>query len=197
VIIDSAGKDVGSFQKKLSIDLAAKGRFAAIPSTDASDTYTYKLALKPGTYRVNIAVHDSISGAVGSGRQTIDLPDLSTKKLALSSVLLGSSGEGSSSSQLNVAHVFERKMELLYTAFVYNAADIADLQGQVSMLQNGQVVAAGPVRKIVADKDRIRIPFEDGVTLNALQPGSYTLQIRVFDPATKAEAVQQTPIVIR
>src|ERR1700755_1385820 len=77
---------------------------------------------------------------------------------ALSSILLlGSPGEGSSAnSQLSVDHVFDRKRELLYSTFVYNAADIADLQGQVTMLQNGQVIAAGKARKIIADKDQAR-----------------------------------------
>jgi VWFA-related protein len=198
VVFDDKGKMAGNFQKRLNIDTAAQSGTAGA----ASETYTYRLpALKPGMYEIRVAVRDNKANTVGSARQGIELPDLASKKLTLSSLLIGTENAARNGTLISVDHGFNRTSDLLYTAYIYNAGSPADLEGQVQIMQGTQVVASTPALKIAATaagvKDPARIPFEDAISLSTIPPGRYTLQVKVTDRATKAEAVQQTEITVK
>src|SRR4029079_18296368 len=52
-------------------------------------TFTYPQHLPPGLYQVRVAARDDKSGKIGSAHAWVDIPDLTNKKLAISSLLLG------------------------------------------------------------------------------------------------------------
>src|SRR5688500_18027139 len=56
---------------------------------DPSVVYSHKIPLKPGIYQIRVAARDEKSGNVGSSAQWIEIPELSSKKLTLSTLLLG------------------------------------------------------------------------------------------------------------
>ena len=108
VVLNDKGKQAGSFQTRLNIN--ARASDAASPQR--SDTiYNYRVPLAPGIYQVRVAARDHGSGQVGSAAQWIEIPDLSSRRLALSSLLIGlrevaaahAEGGGSSSPQCRSA----------------------------------------------------------------------------------------------
>ena len=52
-------------------------------------TFTYPAKVPPGLYQVRVAARDDKSGKTGSAHAWIEVPDLTKKKLTISSLLLG------------------------------------------------------------------------------------------------------------
>lgn len=86
VVLNNQGKPATSFKTRLSVNPLP----ANVAQTDeASVIYNYKAPLAPGLYQVRVAARDEKSGLVGSAQQWIEVPDLTGKKLTLSSLLVG------------------------------------------------------------------------------------------------------------
>jgi hypothetical protein len=210
LLFDDKGRKAGNFQTRLSIDSLEHD-----PASPAeSDTiYNYRTPLKPGLYQVRIAARDRSGGRIGSATQWIELPDLTSKKLAMSSLLLGIENIGARASsgpeakpaqvQFSVDHNFSRAARLRFITFIYNALQRSDnrsapdLDIQAQILRANQIVMTVPLRKVAAGQpDPGRIPYGDEIQLNSIPPGHYTLQIKVTDRTAKADTVQEADIVI-
>lgn len=210
LLFDAKGRKAGNFQTRLSID-----SLESSPASQAqSDTiYNYRLPLKPGLYQVRVAARERSGGRIGSATQWIELPDLTSKKLAMSSLLLDpenigahqASGPGVKAPQVqfSVDHNFPRTTRLRFITFIYNAMrsdnrSAPDLDIQAQILRANQIVMTLPLRKVAAGQpDPGRIPYGDEIQLNSIPPGRYTLQIKVTDRAAKSDTVQETDIVVR
>ncbi len=86
VVLNDAGKQVTGFKTRLSVKPLPAG---VEQSEQGSVIYNYKAPLAPGLYQVRTAARDERSGQVGSSHQWIEIPDLTSKKLTLSSLLVG------------------------------------------------------------------------------------------------------------
>jgi len=210
VVINDKGKVIGSFQTRLKINSA----YPNAASQDRSNTiYNYRLPLAPGLYQVRVASRDAKSEQVGTAQQWIEVPDLSTHRLSLSSVLLGlqnvelakaSSGAGGIPQvQLSVDHHFARNSRLRFITFIYNAARGQDGKSppsvslQVRILRGGQIVKAMPLQRVaVASQDLARIAYEGEISLEAVPAGRFILEIIVEDHTTRVSTSQQTKIAI-
>lgn len=172
-------------------------------------TYTYLAKLTPGLYQVRVAVRDDKSGRIGSTNSWISIPDLSQKKLTLSSLLLGeyrsagmtnvSNIAGPNQAILSPSHRFRRDSTLRLLVFTYNAAlssseQKPDIAVQVQVVRDDQPVVTTSLRKIHSDGviDLQRIPYAAEVSLEDLLPGRYVLQVSVIDRVAKTSATQQT-----
>jgi hypothetical protein len=171
---------------------------------EPSVVYSHKLPLKPGIYQVRVAARDEKSGSVGSAAQWIEIPDLSSKKLTLSSLLLA--GHISTSVQdqkaggeqvlFSVDHRFARESTLSFFAIIYNAATASapKLDAQIEILRGGgQRVVASPVLPVVVEPntDLARIPYGANVGLKTLTPGRYVLKVTVTDRNANTSATNQ------
>ena len=210
LLFDAKGKKAGNFQTRLSID-----SLESSPASQAqSDTiYNYRLPLKPGLYQIRVAARERSGGRIGSATQWIELPDLTSKKLAMSSLLLGIENIGAKEAgdpgakaaqvQFSVDHNFSRTVPLRFITFIYNALrsdnrSAPDLDIQAQILRANQIIMTVPLRKVAAGQpDPGRIPYGDEIQLNSIPPGRYTLQIKVTDRAAKSDTVQETDIVVR
>jgi hypothetical protein len=86
VVLNDMGKQVTGFKTRLSV----KPLPANIEQSEqGSVIYNYKAPLAPGLYQVRTAARDERSAQVGSSHQWIEIPDLTNKKLTLSSLLVG------------------------------------------------------------------------------------------------------------
>lgn len=95
--------------------------------------FTSQVRLSPGLYQVRVAARDAKTGHAGSATQWVEIPDLKSNRLALSSLLVGettlsalaqpaAAGEGAvAKAQLNVARSFARTSRLRFMTFIYNA----------------------------------------------------------------------------
>jgi VWFA-related protein len=198
VVLNDQGKQAGSFKTRLNVNpLTTTG------IKDPSVVYSHKLPLKPGIYQVRVAVRDDKTGSVGSAAQWIDIPDLSSKKLTLSSLLLG--GHISNSVQdkkaggdevvFSVDHRFARESTLTFFTIIYNAASaVPKLDAQIEIQRGGgQRVVMSPVLPVVveANADLARIPYGANVGLKTLAPGRYVLKVTVTDRNANASATNQ------
>ncbi|HEU4766418.1 MAG TPA: VWA domain-containing protein, partial [Pyrinomonadaceae bacterium] len=196
VVLSDEGKQAGSFKTRINVN-----PLTGTAIKDPSVVYSHKLPLKPGIYQVRVAARDNETGSVGSAAQWIDIPDLSSKKLTLSSLLLG--GHISNSVQdrnasgeqalFSVDHRFARQSTLTFFTVIYNAATTAapKLDAQIEIQRGGrQRVVISPVLPVVVEPngDLARIPYGANVGLKSLVPGRYVLIVTVTDRNANASA---------
>ncbi len=208
-VYNSDGKREGYFRQLLNVDTAAA---KLTESNRPNIYYNYQTKLKPGLYQMRVAARDVKSGRVGSAVQWITIPDLASRKLTLSSLILsgqlGSDGSGKKNSSENavadlgelnlpvsVDRRFARSSVLRYVIFIYNAAqntarpDVA-LQTQIFRGAN-LVVTSGTNPISVEGQDPARLPYAAEISLDKMLPGRYELQITVQDRKAKTEAVRR------
>ncbi len=136
VVLNDQGKSVSSFNKRFTIKITPNGAVAKPPETVF---YNHFALVKPGLYQVRIAAVDVKTGTSGSAFEWIEIPDLQSSELALSSLIVGerkleiegqqaeaSANESAKPAEmqqvvLNVDHRFARSSVLRFLTFVYNA----------------------------------------------------------------------------
>ncbi|MFL6255413.1 MAG: hypothetical protein ACJ74T_10340, partial [Pyrinomonadaceae bacterium] len=154
--------------------------------------------------QVRVAARDERSGVLGSASQWVVIPDLSTRQLSLSSLIVGLEGVGERGAegghiQWSVDKRFARGSRLRFMTFVYNAGAPANLAARVQVYKDGREVTATPFQKVVteAQTDPARVPFTAEINLGGLQPGRYTLQVTVEDRIAQHTASQQTAFYVQ
>jgi hypothetical protein len=171
--------------------------------------YTYQLFLPAGIYQVRVAVHDEKSGRTGSAHAWIEIPDLSSHHLALSSVLIGERPQTTLASvstnvqplseqvTLSIDRYFRRNSYLRFLVYVYNAARAPadskpDIALQTQILRDDQPVLTTALRKVNTEavEDLDRLPYAAEILLTELPVGRYLLKVTVIDRATKTSASQ-------
>lgn len=185
------------------------------PSLEAAKSYStdiifnYPAALPPGLYQVRVAARDDKSDRVGSVHEWIEVPDLSKKKLSISSLLLGertpptvanvSDNGAVGPVALSASHRFKRDSTLRFLVFAYNTAasptdQRPDVAVQVQVLRDDQPVITTAVRKINTEglADLTRIPYAAEIPMNEMLPGRYVLQVSLIDRVTKQSATRKT-----
>lgn len=138
LVLNDEGRTVGSFQQRL---LISGNTDAGLTSTDDL-LYNYRVPVKPGLYQVRVASRDLNSGRNGSAMCWIEVPDLTTHRLALSSIIAGerptdfpSSSDGNDNRApgkatnlfdrvlVNTDYRFARTSLLRFLVFTYNATN--------------------------------------------------------------------------
>ena len=210
VAINDKGKPVETFKTRLKIN-ATESR--AIAQHDSVTIYNYRMPITPGLYQVRIATRDSKSGQVGSAQQWIEIPNLSLRRLSLSSLLLGlrnvksketrDSSAGIPQVQFSIDHHFARNSRLPFITFIYNAArgqtgnSPPNVWLQARILRAGQVVKSSPMQQVTVEtQDFARIPYGGEISLDSLPAGQYLLQVTVMDQITGTSASEQARITI-
>jgi VWFA-related protein len=201
-VFDKEGKSTSTFGQNVTLTEALKNSGRKL-------TYTHTIFPRPGLYQVRVAARDILSGKVGTAKSWVEIPDLSGKKLTLSSIVAGerpasrtevASAGGLFSKQvpLNIARRFRRDSFLRCLVFVYNAARTqpnrtSDVAIQVQVLRNNRPVITTPVKPITTQVggDQDRLPYSTEVSLQGLTTGRYILSITAIDRAGKTTASEQ------
>jgi VWFA-related protein len=205
IVLNDQGKPVASFKTQLSV-----ARLEAGQRTDAGVVYNYKTPLAPGLYQVRAAARDQKSGKVGSAQQWIEIPDLSSHRLTLSSLLVGAQvidtqkQQTAPQVQFSVDRRFKKSSHLSFWVFIYNTlhgtGDNAapDVTAQVEMFNNGQAIVKTPARKLntAGITDLQRIPYGGDFSLASLPPGRYDLNVTITDQLAKASVTQQVSFLV-
>jgi VWFA-related protein len=198
VILTDKGKIASSFRNQLSVNPLGAGK------SDTGVIYNHHTPLAPGIYQVRVAARDEKSGGVGSAIQWVVIPNLATRELSTSSVLLGGqvlengqSKDASPQVQLSVDHRFSRLARLGYWMFIYNAKrdpnGAHNLIVQTHVLRDGQVLLASPQRKLSqGGPDADRIPFGEELALKTLAPGAYDLRVTITDSVAGTSITNST-----
>lgn len=215
VVFNSEGKQEGYFKDKLGADLPA----SSFNNSERPDIfYNQRIRhLKPGLYQIRVAARDSKSGRVGSAVQWILIPDLSSRKLALSSLLIGeqisrtkkekttiASESVLADVELSVDRRFSRSSRLRYVFFIYNAARakkgaaVPDVTVETKILRGKDILLTNPARQFtVAGQDAARLPYAAEMSLNWLPAGRYELEVTVQDRNAKTTVTERAGFVVR
>ncbi len=183
-------------------------------STDPSDSgqtlsYTHQIFLSPGLYQVRVAARDDQSGRTGSAHSWIEIPDLASGHLTLSSVLIGTrrppdvadtSGSGGPvTADIVIQRRFRRGSALRFFLFMYNAARAgsdskSDIATRVLILRDNQPVVTTDFKKMATEDGVVGLglPYAADLSLANLPPGRYILHMDVIDRVSKRRASQQT-----
>ncbi|HEU4794617.1 MAG TPA: VWA domain-containing protein [Pyrinomonadaceae bacterium] len=199
VILNDKGKIAGSFQTQLNVKPPSSGE------TDSSAIiYNHREPLTPGIYQVRAAALDERSRRIGSAMQWIVIPDLSTRQLTLSSVLIGGQNNAKNNDanfQLSADHRFSRSDHLRYWIFIYNAkrdaSGATNLTVETQVLRDGKVIQTTNQKLNDKSPDPDRIPYVADLSLQSLTSGSYDLRIKITDAIAGKSATQTTDFVVQ
>jgi VWFA-related protein len=191
-VLDAQGKTVDRFSNALTLNLRPETHDAVLKRGLVA---TRTLNVKPGVYQVRLFVRETSSGLIGTANDFLEIPDLKSNRLAVSSIfvsaqamedgkIVNTAGEGGTPSQRR----FTRNGEFSYWLAVYNAkldgaAKEPKLEMQSLILRGSKVVYRGEPHPLVAAQGSTpnRIITGGIVRLLKLQPDDYTLQVIIRD----------------
>jgi hypothetical protein len=161
-------------------------------------------------------VRDETSGRAGTAHAWIEVPNLSSGQLAMSSLLMGARALSTITNasattenppdpvELSIDHNFTPNGYLRFLTFVYNAAlapadSKPDLAVQVQVVRDNQPVVTTPLKRVSIENisDLNRIPYAAEITLGGLPAGQYLLRVVAVDRVTKRSTSQQTRFEIQ
>jgi VWFA-related protein len=154
---------------------------------------------KPGAYHFRVALRDTATDRVGSAGQFIQVPDIKSRRLALSGVVLTTSkpdaGSGVASLSANNPEAspairrFWQGAQMEWGYIIYNAQDDKatgkpQVTTEVRLFRDGKQVFVGGAKPfdMARQSDLQRLRASGALILGTdLVPGEYTLQIIVTD----------------
>ena len=206
-VFDEKGNPGARFTNRITIDAASVE--AAKEGGDL--TYDYPVYVGPGLYQVRVGVRDEKTGRSGTAYGWIEIPNLSSSELALSSLLMAlrtppAVGNASATNEslsgpveMSVAHHFSPNGYLRFLVMVYNSAlapsdSKPDLAIQVQVVRDDQPVVTTALKKVSVNDlpDLTRIPYAAEIPLSGLPVGRYLLRVTAVDRVAKKSASQQS-----
>lgn len=215
-VLDDKGKSVYSNGRTLTLGGGDTPNSAGDKSRGKLVTNFSIPILAPGLYQVRAAARDAHSGLLGSAFEWVEVPDLKTNRLALSSLLVterrranaqpvaatNSSTTATPTPQppdiLRVDRRFARSSHALLQLYVYNAArkapsDAPEVELEIKILRDKRIVMNAPPHKVAlaAGSDPARIFYVAEVPLGQMTTGVYLLQVTVTDRAAKTSVTRE------
>ena len=198
VVVDSHGKTVGSFARRVDMGVSK-------PSAETDSTLNYFLRVNPGVYQVRVAAVDSKHKDLGEATDWIEIPSIEAGAFSLSSIYADEPRKQESTRQREInfrrLSSFAQGSRFFLTIYIYNAARKGAppaVSLQIKILRDGQIVSTTSDLHPKIDKatDQSAIPFSAEIALKTLPVGRYVLQISAIDGQTKATASRELEFAI-
>ncbi|MCD9185494.1 MAG: VWA domain-containing protein [Pyrinomonadaceae bacterium] len=194
IVLNEKGKQVADFKTGLDIDSAS--------GSEQNIIYNARTPLEPGIYLVKIAAREQKTGKLGGGFKWIFVPDLSKRKITLSSLFLDSQEvtgkDGKNQVQFSVDHRFGRPLQFNFVAFIYNSSkpekDKPNLTAHIEVFDaRGKKIINSPVRRLEVQSvaDISHIPLKGAIKQDAATAGKYLLRVTVNDLNSGDTAVRE------
>ena len=204
IVLDANQRPVSNIRDtvKLAVNTSVEVRHKNVQ-------YNTVLMLPTGKYHLKFVVRENQTGRMGSFETDLNVPDLKSAPLKMSSVVLASQtqpvkAKGSNQNPLihdgseiipNVTHVFSSAQHLLLYYEVYDPARGSEtradehakppvhLLSNVSFFQGSAKTYESSLVEVsgVNERDRDAAVFQLDVPLNSLKPGFYICQVNVID----------------
>jgi VWFA-related protein len=185
-VFDQVGRARGGISQTVNADLTEEDYQRALIK---GISYTASTQAAPGYYQVRLVVREVGTGKIGSVSRYFEVPDLSNKQLAMSSILLyqvNPSGTDKSPQPLSATRVISRKQDLRYALVVYNAKldnNKPGVKSQLIVSQNNNVLFKEPEQAVVTEgKQPGQFVKVGQLALAKVNPGRYVLTLVVTDP---------------
>jgi VWFA-related protein len=200
---------------KLAVDTSAEVRKKNVQ-------YNTGVSLPPGKFHLKFVVRENQTGRMGSFETDVNVPDLKSVPLKMSSIVLASqlqsAKKGSTPNPLvrdgeeiipNVTHVFSaaQHLRLYYEVYdpghsgspqgsgnsaIHLLSNVALFRGKTKVFQSSTV----EVTELNAHDRKAGI-FQLDLPLNSLAPGFYTAQVNVIDDAAGSFLFPRFALLIR
>ena len=177
--------------------------------------YSKRLDLAPGLYQIRVGVRDVNGQLMGTSSSWVSVPDLSNKKLTLSSLFLGretqedpaeiiATGNQTGSRPMLVLGPasFKTRDNIYYRFVLYDGPNVisptSNLMLKVEVLESGALIYAGPWQPVaprVTRSDRMGTEIGGQIKIE-MAPGIYTLRVTVRDEKSNATAQQTVELEI-
>jgi VWFA-related protein len=215
-VYNAQGKSGSRFKERVSISQTTPDGQTAQQTTQQttqgrrSVLYNHQVGLAPGLYQVRVAARDARSGRVGGAMQWVEIPDLKSGRLTLSSLQLGerpaqavaANDAANFLGQFSPERRFTRDSHLRFLTFIYNAKQgtpgaAPDVVLQIQIFRNDQPVVTDELRKVTPEgQDFSRIAYGAEISLASLVAGRYALQVTVIDRVAKTSASQRVNFTV-
>jgi GWxTD domain-containing protein len=208
-----SGRIASTFEKSLVLDVP-EGEFQRYMERKA--VYQEALPLRPGRYKLTVVVKDDLNGHMGSMELGIVVPRFEEDKLALSSLILADLIQPLPTSQVgsgpfviggtkvrpSVNQTFTRDQKLGIYMQVYNLGldekthkPSVDIQYEI--LKDGKAILNQPEDAANLKNASQQFTIQKNLALASLQPGKYTVQIKVTDNIKKQSLSPTTSFEVR
>jgi GWxTD domain-containing protein len=211
-------KVVQTFEVPLEVEEPAE----LLPKTlETNQVYWKALPLKPGRYRVDIAIKDvNNPDHVGTWAEGIVVPKYDDEKLAASSLILADKMERVPSKQIGAGEFvisntfirprvsanmatpvsFKQSQKLNFWMQVYNLG-IDEKSKQNSATVNYQIVDMANNKTVLDTSEDNKtnsdqMTLEKTLPLGGLVPGKYQVRIKINDSVSKQEIAQMAPFTV-
>jgi GWxTD domain-containing protein len=167
--------------------------------------YQKTVPLAPGTYRLNVVAKDKVGGNLNNYELAITVPRLDSEKVSASTLILADLVEkvpdrsigtgmfvvGSTKVRPRVDDVFKRDEKLGIYMKVYNLGSDDNTHKPVGEVEY-EIVKRGSNEKIASMKEDLaqlpdasanQVTLEKFLNLNGLNPGQYTVNLKITDKA--------------
>jgi GWxTD domain-containing protein len=196
-----------------------------LAKTQANKNMYWKaLPLRPGMYKVDIVIKDVNNPEhIGTWRRSVNVPKYDDDRLSASSLILASSmarvpskeiGAGSFvigntkvipsvSANPSLPVIFKKDSNLNFWMQVYNLGidekskqNNAEIQYQVTDLATNKFVLDTTESTAKTNPNADQVTLEKSLPLGSLQPGKYSLAIKINDGVSKQQISQTAPFVV-
>jgi GWxTD domain-containing protein len=192
-------RPVNWFEEVVTVDVPTELLQQAV---NGSSIYQKSIPLQPGRYRLNVVAKDVVGGNMTNYEQAIDVPHMDEDQLSTSSLILADLIEkvpdksigtgqfviGTSKVRPRMSEIFHRDEKMgiylqLYNFQVDEAQKKPDGVVEYQLFKNGK---AEPILEFSEDVSAIsggasQIVVEKVLPLQNLEPGQYTLKMKVVD----------------
>jgi len=195
------GRNVNTFEKSLVLDVP-EHEFQRFLERKA--VYQESIPLRPGRYKLSLVLKDDLSGHMGSMEIGLMVPHFEENKLSNSSLILADLIQPLPTSQVgtgmfviggtkvrpSVNQTFTRDQKLGIYMQVYNLGLDAkthkpSLDVEYELLKDGKSLLAQAEDAAKLKDASQQFTLEKQMPLSVLQPGKYTVQIKVTDNINK------------
>ncbi len=216
VIFSESGKAVSNFNQSFEL------KFGANPQQLGALNYHNVTTLSPGLYNLRLAIVEAGTARAGSFSEWFEIPDVSNKKLALSSILLAE-GEGefgavynslaatlqpqkksaaSPSDTMHIARHFKSGANMDFLLFAYNAQTNSQGAGELGVqikVYKGETEvyrSAPDTMSLSAEQAGQGAACEARLSLLSYERGNYELHIEVTDLLAQTSSNCSVPFTI-
>jgi hypothetical protein len=208
-------RPVTNFEKSLEINISPE---MLSRTTTQRSIYQQSVPLAPGRYRLNVVAKDVIGGNLNNYEVALDVPHFDDEKLASSSLILADTIEklptksigggmfaiGDTKVRPRLGDRFNRDEKMGIYLQVYNflpdektqkpsgeiAYEITKVGGTEKVLEFTEEVAKVP------NSSASQVTVEKLLPLKSMEPGTYTLKVKVTDRLGNQTLQQQTNFTV-
>ncbi|HEV2378515.1 MAG TPA: GWxTD domain-containing protein [Terriglobia bacterium] len=200
-LISLGGRVVNSFDDSVVVDVPEHDFQTYV---NRKQVYQKAVPLRPGHYKLSLVIKDQNSGNIGALDLGLVVPHFDEDRLASSSLILadliqqlpttqvgtGPFVIGGTKVRPSVTKVFNRDQDLGIYMQVYNLTQDPKTHKTSGEIQYDLTRDGKSVFSRTEPAQTAQVTIEKKLPLKSLEPGQYTLQVRVTDNVSKQSVVQ-------